>query len=264
LIACVILAFLTFGWHSQKLPDAQTIIQRSVEANKSDWAAFPKYEFDETDYSPGGHTRTYHVTMILGSPYQRLIRIDGKPLSAEQESEAEQKYQEAVRSRRAETPEERAKRVASYERERARDHLLMDQLTIAFNFKVIGERKLGPYKVYVLKATRRPGYNPPNRDSEVLTGMAGKLWIDEQTFQWVKVEAHVVQPVSIEGFLAKVEPGTRFELEKMPAGNGIWVRKHFSMHARAKILFFFSHNEQEREDYSNYRLSDAAPAPASH
>jgi hypothetical protein len=259
-IACLILAFLTFSWHSQKLPDAQTIIQRSVEANKANWEASPKYEFDETDYGPDGHTRTYHVTMILGSPYQRLIRIDGRPLSPEQQSEEEQKYQEAVHTRRAETPKEHAKRVANYERERARDHLLMDQLAIAFNFKVIGEQKLGPYKVYVLKATRRPGYNPPNRDAEVLTGMVGKLWIDEQTFQWVKVEAHVVQPVSIAGFLATVEPGTRFELEEVPVGNGIWLYKHFSMHARAKILFFFSHYEQEREDYSNYRLQDANPA----
>lgn len=249
-----------FGWHAQKQPDAKIIIQRSVEANKADWAAYPKYDFDETDYGPGSHTRTYHVTMILGSPYQRLIRIDGKPLSPAQQSEEEQKYQEAVRSRRAETPEEHAQRVASYKRERARDHLLMNQLTIAFDFKVIGEQKLGPYKVYVLKATRHPGYNPPNRDTEVLTGMVGKLWIDQRTFQWVKVEAHVVQPVSIVGFLAKVEPGTRFELEKMPVGNGIWVRKHFSMHARAKIFFFFSHNEQEREDYSNYRLRNADPA----
>ena len=264
MIACLMLAFLTFGWHSQKLPDAQTIVQRSVEANKADWEASPKYEFDETDYGPGSHTRTYHITMILGSPSQRLIRIDGKPLSSEQQSEEEQKYQEAVRSRRDETSKERAKRVAKYERERARDHLLMDQLTIAFDFKVIGEQKLGPYKVYVLKATRRPGYHPPNRDAEVLTGMVGKLWIDQQTFQWVKVEAHVVQPVSIEGFLAKVEPGTRFDLEKMPVGNGIWLYKHFSMHARAKILFFFSHNEQEREDYSNYRLSDPTAASANH
>lgn len=254
------LALLIFGWHTKKLPDAKTIIQRSVEANKADWAAYPKYEFDETDYDSGGHTRTYHVTMLFGSPYQRLIRINGKPLSSEQQAEEQQKYQEAVRSRRAETPEEHAKRVANYKRERARDHLLMDQLSIAFNFKVIGEQRLGPYKVYVLKATRRPGYHPPNRDAEVLTGMVGKLWIDQQTFQWVKVEAHVVQPVSIAGFLAKVEPGTRFELEKMPADKGIWVRKHFSMHARAKILFFFSHNEREREDYSNYRLQDAHPA----
>jgi len=33
--------------------------------------------------------------------------------------------------------------------------------------------------------------------------MEGKLWIDEKTFQWVKVEATVIRPVSIEGFWLK-------------------------------------------------------------
>jgi hypothetical protein len=257
LIPWALLLLLAFGAHSRMPPSEQTIIQRSVEANKLDWEAFPKYEFDETDFQPGGHTLTYHVTMTLGSPYQQLIRVDGKPLSPEQQAEEQRKLQQAIQKRRSETAKEHAKRVASYQKERARDHLLINQLTIAFNFKLIGEKKLGPYEVYVLKATRRPGYSPPTREAEVLTGMEGKLWIDEQTFQWVKVEAHVIQPVSIEGFLARVEPGTRFELEQAPVGNGIWLRTHFSMRARAKILFFFSHNEQEKESYFNYRLQDS-------
>ncbi|MDE3169330.1 MAG: hypothetical protein KGL75_04230, partial [Acidobacteriota bacterium] len=107
-----------------------------------------------------------------------------------------------------------------------------------------------------LKAKIRPGYHPPNRDAQVLTGMEGQLWVDEQTFQWVKVEAHVIQPVTIEGFLATVEPGTRFELEKMPVGDGVWLRQHFSMHARAKIFFLIPHHDQEEETYSNYHLKD--------
>lgn len=106
----------------------------------------------------------------------------------------------------------------------------------------------------MLKAKVRPTYNPPNREAQVLTGMEGEMWIDEQTFQWVKVEAHVIRPVTIEGFLAKVEPGTRFDLEKMPAANGIWVRQHFAMRSKAKVLFLFSHDGQEEESYSNYKL----------
>jgi hypothetical protein len=256
LIACAALLFLAFGWHSKKPPDAKTIIEHSVQANERDWNAFPKYEFDETDYLPGGHTRTYHVTMILGSPYERLIRVDGKPLSPADDAAEQRKMQQAIETRRNESAEERTRRVSTYQRGRDRDHLLMNQLTVAFNFKVIGEQKLGPYKVFVLKAKLRPGYNPPTREAEVLTGMEGELWIDEQTFQWVKVEAHVVQPVTIEGFLARVEPGTRFELEKMPVGNGIWLRRHFAMRSRAKILFLFSRDGQEEESYSNYKLQD--------
>jgi hypothetical protein len=254
LIAYAALLLLTFGWHSKKLPDAKTIIRQSVQANEKDWNASPKYEFDETDYFPGGHTRTYHVTMILGSPYERLTRLDGKPISPAANSAEQHKMQQAIAARRDESAEERAKRVGSYERDRARDHLLMNQLTVAFDFKLIGEQKLGPFNVYVLKAKVRPGYNPPNREAEVLTGMEGELWIDEKTLQWVKVEAHVIQPVTIEGFLARVEPGTRFELEKTPVGNGIWLRQHFAMRSKAKVLFLFSHNGREEESYSNYKL----------
>lgn len=263
MIAWAALLFLTFGWHSKNLPDAQTIIQRSVQANEADWDAFPKYEFDETDFLPGGHSRTYHVTMILGSPYEQLTRVDGKPLTPDRSALENRKMQRAIESRRNETAAERARRVATYQKDRDRDHLLMGQLTLAFNFKVTGEQKMGPYKVYVLKAKVRPGYNPPVRDAEVLTGMEGELWIDEQSFQWVKVEAHVIQPVTIEGFLARVEPGTRFELEKTPVGNGIWLRQHFSMHSRAKILFLFSHDGQEEETYSNYHLKDPDKPAAS-
>jgi len=256
LIACAMLTFLALGFQPKPQPDAKTIVDRSVQANKADWAESPKYEFEETDYDVAGHSRTYEVTMILGSPYERLISINGEPISKTQQAAEERKYRRALRLRRNETAAQRARRIGSYERDRARNHLLMNQLAIAFTFRVIGEQQIGPYKTYVLQATRRSGYNPPNREAEVLTGMSGELWIDEQTFQWVKVEAHVVEPVTIEGFIANVEPGTEFELEKMPVGNGIWLKKHFSMHSRAKILYFFQRNGQEEENFSNYRLQD--------
>jgi len=51
----------------------------------------------------------------------------------------------------------------------------------------------------VLKATPRPGYEPPNNEAKVLTGMEGKLWIDEKTFQWVKSK-----PRSYDRFRLKV------------------------------------------------------------
>ena len=129
----------------------------------------------------------------------------------------------------------------------------MEQLTKAMDFVFVGEQKLGGYDVYVLKATPRAGYRPPNMDCEVLTGMQGKLWIDKKTFQWVKVQAQVIQPVSIEGFLAEVEPGTRFELEKMPIDDGIWLPRHYAMKANAKVLFLFRHKSQAEETYYGYR-----------
>ncbi|MFZ0318272.1 MAG: hypothetical protein WAL56_04025, partial [Candidatus Sulfotelmatobacter sp.] len=232
--------------------DADTIIQRSVAANERDWKAAHDYDYVERDRQKGGGTKTSEELMILGSPYERLVTVNGKPLSPEQQAREQQELETILVERRKESRQQRSERIAKYEKERESDHLLMEQLTKALDFKLVGEQKLGPYEVYVLKATPRPGYEPPNNEAKVLTGMEGRLWIDEKTFQWVKVEATVIRPVSIEGFLAEVEPGTHFELEKAPVTDSIWLPKHFAMKSQAKVLFIFTRKSQADETYSGY------------
>jgi hypothetical protein len=240
------------GLSTISIPDEQTIIQNSVAVNQRDWEAEPQYSYFER-VQKGGSTKTYHVHMILGSPYEQLVAVNNEPLPPDEQAAEQQKLEEAFNQRREESPQARADRIANYEKERKRDRLMMEQLSKAFDFKLVGRQKLHGFDVYVLKASPREGYEPPTVETEALTGMAGTLWIDQKTFQWVKVEAKVVHPVSIEGFLARVEPGTHFELEKMPVGNGIWLPSHFAMKSQARILFIFPTSRQEDETYYDYQ-----------
>ena len=233
-------------------PSVRTIIQRSLDANQRDWNAAPQYSYRERD-GPEGASKTYEVRMILGSPYRRLVAVDGEPLSVVEQSQEQQQLREAEKRRRSETATQHETRTAEYERERKRDHILMNELTKAFKFRYIGQSNIDGHDVYVLKATPRSGYRPPNSESQVLTGMGGTLWIDTATFQWVKVEAHVLRPVFIGGFLARVQPGTHFELEKAPVETSVWLPSHFAMRSHAKILFFFDHRSQESDTYFDYR-----------
>jgi hypothetical protein len=237
-------------------PDVHTIIERSVQANTVDWQQAPEYDCYETDRDDQG-TKTYQVMMILGSPYERLVAVNEKPLSADQQQAEQHKLELAIANRQKESSRQRTQRIAKYEKDRKRDHLLMEQLTVAFDFQLQGMQKMGPHEVYLLKATPRPGYRPPNSQAKVLTGMEGRLWIETKSYQWVKVEATVVHPVSIAGFLARVEPGTRFELENVPVNENLWLPKHFTMKASAKVLLMFTHRQQEDETYFNYHK--AAP-----
>ena len=232
--------------------DVHTIIQHSVEANRGDWNAAPDYDYFECDKENGG-TKTYAELMLFGSPYERLVERNGKPLAPLEQAQEQRKLEEAIAQRRSRSEQQRAERLSKYDKELKRDHLLMEQMTRAFDFKLQGEQKMGAYDVYVLKATPRAGYQPPNMQAEALTGMQGKLWIDKATFQWVRVEAEVTRPVSIEGFLARVEPGTRFELEKTPVADGVWLPTHFAMRARAKVLFLITHKSHQDQTYFGYR-----------
>ena len=235
-------------------PDVHTIIRRSVEANQRDWDAAPEYDYTDRSWEKSGGTRAYAVTMLEGSPYSRLVAVNGRQLSPDEQKTEEEKFEQATAGRRSESPDARAARVGKYERGRARDHLLMEQLSVAMDFNLLGEESVGGYQCYVLGANPRAGYRPPNSESEVLTGMRGKLWIDEVTYQWAKVQAIVVHPVSIGGILARVERGTRFELEKKPAGGGVWFKSHFSMSARARIVYLFGYRNREEDWYANYRI----------
>ena len=134
---------------------------------------------------------------------------------------------------------------------------------MAFTFTLASTDKLDGRDVYLLNAEPRKDYRPPNSATRVLTGMRGKLWIERNSFQWVKVEVEVVHPVHIGGFIARVEPGTRFELEKIPVSSDIWLPSHLAIKSRSKVVFFFNHQTDEDDIYFNYhpaRTAAASPA----
>jgi hypothetical protein len=233
-------------------PDANTIIQRSVDAMHRDWQSAARYIHLERDMEAHG-SKTFQILMIEGSPYQKLTAVNGKPLSEAEAKKEEEKLRHEIASRCGESPDDKRKRIAEYKKDQERDREMIGELTKAFTFRVAGRQRVNGHQTWLLNATPKPGYQPPNLETKALTGMEGKLWIDTATFEWVRVEAHVVHPVSIEGFLATVEPGTVFELVRAPAGKGFWAPAHFSERSKARILGLIGHSTHDDETYTNYR-----------
>lgn len=233
--------------------DPDEVLQKSMDKMDIYWNAVPNYDYLETDQQPNGGTKTYQELMILGSRYERLIAVDGNPLSPEVEAQQQRKLNATIKRRRNESPEDKEQRLAKEEEARKRDHALIEQIPKGFDFQYIGEEQLAGHECYVLQATRKAGYRPPNRETEVLKGAQGRLWIDKETYNWVKAEAEVIHPVSIVAYLSRVEPGTRFELDMAPMSDGVWMPSHFTMKARAKVLFLFPHESSDDESYYEYR-----------
>jgi hypothetical protein len=233
-------------------PDAEEIVKRSVEFTQKDWKQTPNYDYFERDLEPG-HSKTYEVLMILGSRYRRLVAMDDQPLPPELAAREEELLRKARSDREHESPQQRQARVDRYKKETDEQNLFLNQLLKAFDFTLAGEQKLDSRTVYVVKAHPRRDYHPPNMRAKALTGMEGTLWIEATDYRWLRVQAEVKHAVSIAGFFARVEPGTRFVLEQEPVDGGIWLPSHFTMQAHAKVFLLFSHNEQEDSGYYGYR-----------
>ena len=246
-----LLAVTAFG---QNVAD---IISRSALAMENNWKAAPGFSYTERDVQSkkGGApvTKTYEVALIEGSNYNRLIAINDKPLSKAQEQQEEQKMRAEIEKRKRESKSDRAKRVAKYEKERRQDHAMIAEMAKAFDFKLTGSERINGHETWVFDATPKPGYVPKSRDAKVLPGMKGKLWVDKQQYQWMKVQGEVIRPVSFYGVLAKVSPGTRFMLEQEPVNATLWLPKHLSMTVKASALGFLNQNSTDDETYKNYK-----------
>jgi hypothetical protein len=234
------------------MPDVSEIIRQSVAANHRNLGAAADFDHCERVITRDG-TKTYMVTMMLGTPYQRLTEINGQPLSNDERDREQQKQDAARIERERETADARATRLAKHEKESRRNRQLLDQLPQAFDFTFEGEQMVGRFDAFVLRATPRRDYQPPTLEAQVLTGMEGRFWIERTSFQWIKAEAAVVRPVSIASFLARVDPGTQFTLEQSPVASQVWMPAHFSMRTRGRVLFLLKQRTQIDATYYDYR-----------
>jgi len=246
-------------------PDrVQEIIRQAAAKMQADWAAAPRFAFIQRDVttSKGVTTsRTQQVFMVAGSDYYVPIAIDGEPLPEAERQEQLNRLKQEVRQRERETPEQAAKRSETYRKVREQNGILLNQFTLAFDFFPAGMETVDGRLAYVFDARPRPGYHPPNRTAKILTGMQGRLWIDKETFHWLKAEAELLKPVSVFGFFAKVLPGTRMELEMTPVTPSVWQVSRFAVDLKTSILWRRS-NKMTETDFSDYQPAGPALAKA--
>ena len=250
--------------------DASEIVRKSVAVNDRDFKAQPQYSFRERDLSAkldaGGkpktqHSKTLEVTMIDGSPYSRLTELNGEPLPSSEEQVEAAKLKAAQSQRASQSTAQRQARISKYQKGRANDHMLMQEMVKAFDFTIAGNEQINGHDCYKLNANPKPGYQPPVEKARVLTGMKGTMWIAKDGYHWVRVEAEVIHPVEFGYLVAKVNPGTTFELDQAPVG-GAWLPQHFVQTVNARVLGMFGLASRDEAQYSDYQRLGVQQAAA--
>jgi len=242
--------------------DVADLVRRANSAMQADWAAAPDFAFIQRDAttSKGVTTsKTHQVFMISGSDYYMPVAINDEPLPADRQKLELQRLDREVDRRNRQTPQEAQQRSEQYRKMRDQNGILLREFTKAFDFTFAGEELTNGHATYVLQARPRAGYQPPNRTARVLTGMQGRLWIDKESFHWVKAEAEVLKSVSIFGLFARVLPGTKMELEMTPLTVSVWLVSRFTVSTRLSILWWKS-TKATVSSFSGYRPGPEALA----
>jgi hypothetical protein len=241
-------------------PDPKEIVRRSIENYERDWrAARNTFTYTQKDVTEADGKRTVEVSEVIpldGTPYERLISKDGRPISPEEQRKEQKKYEHTLRQRQKETPAERRERIRKYERERD----FVKEIPQAYEFKLMGEEIVEGRPAWVITMTPRPGFVPSTPHAELLEHISGKLWIDEEDIQWAKAEARVSDTISIGWILARVDPGTTFTVAQTRVENGIWMPRRITINGAAHVLLVHTKTINEELLYSGYRKGNSVSA----
>jgi len=243
-------------------PDAHEIVRRSVAASDENWKMARNYTFlqrtEERQIDAEGRVKskevkTYDVTLLEGSPYFRLLQRDDHPLPAAEEKKEQAKLEKSIADRMKETPEQRRRRIEDYDKRRERQRQAMREVGEAFDFKNVGQDVVDGREVWIVEASPLSGYQPRSRDAKILPHVRGKLWIDQRSYHWVKLEAEVIHPVSWGLFLVRLDPGARIRFDETRVNDEVWLPRHISVAASARLGIFKKLRVQEDTTYKNFR-----------
>ena len=112
-----------------------------------------------------------------------------------------------------------------------------------------------------------PEYKAKDRRAKLITKLHGKVWIDKEEFQWVKVEAEAMDAVSFGLGLLKIQPGATVEFSQTRINDEIWLPSAAKIYANARVALFKNfHSEIDIrfDDYKKFQsdshlVSEAAP-----
>jgi hypothetical protein len=195
---------------------------------------------------------------LYGELVTRLIEKDDKPLDAKDAAKEEERIQKLAEKRKEESEDERQKREAGREKRRERGIEFLRDVADAYNFRSVGSETLDGRVAWVIDGEPRPDFHPRLKESEMLSKIRGRLWIDKSDLQLAKMDISLLDTISFGWVLARIHGGTRFEYEQTRVNDEVWLPLHYEGNIDARIALFKSENavgEGSYRDYKKFRTS---------
>ena len=227
--------------------EAREIVRRATEAARRNQEVERNYtyvrrSFVRTLNGDGSvkrsKTETHDITFSEGTPYARLLEVDDKPLPPDRQRDEQAKLRASIEQRRNETPQQREKRIAEWEKRRKKEREFINELLDAMDFRLVGEEPIGGRAAWIIDATPHPGYRAKSSDAKFLAKVHGKMWIDKADGQAARIEAETIADIPFGGFLAKVHKGSRFVIEEVRINDEVWLPKRIQGQISARVLTF--------------------------
>lgn len=209
-------------------------IVKNVAWNELQSSEHPRhyYRYLERNFSTGGSSTSEEVATPQGD-VGRLIEVDEHAPPPDQLNKNKQ-----LLARLPDDAKLQQLRLQDQQINRRRRDNVMKDIPDAFVYSYAGR---GPKGTIMLKFQPAPNFQPSSRQSLILQGMAGELWVEPTTQRMVKIDGKLIKDVKIGwGFLARLNQGGTFLMEQSQAPDGTWHQELLSVHFDG-TEFIFKH-----------------------
>jgi hypothetical protein len=242
--------------------DPREIVRRSVELDQANWIRMADYtwvgrsrerHFDSHNHVTSDRQEAWETIILDGVPFRRMLEQDGQPLPPEEQRKQQQKLDKSTARLENETPPQKQRRAADYEKERRREREFLLEIPDAYDLRLEGSNQVDGHDVWVISGAPKPGYRAKSRDGAALLKIHGKMWIEKAGYQWVRLEAQTTQTISFGWFLAWLNPGAKLVLEQTRINDEVWLPKREYLMGSGRIGLVKRVAEDQEVTWSDYK-----------
>ncbi|MFZ0211259.1 MAG: hypothetical protein WBE20_08585 [Candidatus Acidiferrales bacterium] len=236
------------------LPDVAQLLsavqknQKHIDEVQKDYACMKLEEDDEINGKGEITKRTstlYQVSYIAGHEIDRKTEVDGKPLTAAQQQEEDDRIKKDI--------DRYDKEAANPPKKSDDDVGISDFLRISRLTNPRWERFRGQ-DVVVFDFGPNPDYKPKKLVEKLIYDLVGTVWVDAQAQDVVRLEARFDNSFKVGGgMLASLQKGSAFQFEQSLVNNEVWLPSYDEIHVGAKLLMLKTFRADQTDHYYGYQ-----------
>ena len=215
-------------------PAVDVVIERMVERSRvgfgddnglrHTWRRFTVVEdLDSSGRVEKRRTKEHEVVGRGSVQDARLVKVDGREVPEKE--------------LRRESERERENRSKYAQRGGRKGNLVLDEALIRrFRYQWLSNAVVEGRPNHVLAFAPIPRQDTGKIADRIIGQLAGRIWVDEQTFEVSRIEAQSSKRVTFAGFLGEVSR-LSFEIERRPLAGGVWINTHLDSQIEGRALF---------------------------
>jgi hypothetical protein len=177
-------------------------------------------------------TTTKEICETADGAVARLVSVNDAPLSATDEQREQTRLDQLLSD-----PGKQRHRKQSQDQDTARALKVLRSLPNAFIYEDEGPVEGSSGAVEKFRFKPNPKFDPPDLETQVLTQMAGELWIDRAQERVTRLDGRLQQDVDFGwGILGRLYKGGSILIEQADVGDHQWRVVHFDRKMSARVV----------------------------